>query len=87
MSDEINILISDLMKSWDKIKYNDLMNKLENENKLLDEIENIINIPISPNNINLININDYKEKINSTSNLNEKLIYLKELYNKFTVSH
>ena len=78
MSDEINILISDLMKSWDKIKYNDLMNKLENENKLLDEIENIINIPISPNNINLININDYKEKINSTSNLNEKLIYLKE---------
>jgi hypothetical protein len=87
MSDEINILISDLMKSWDKIKYNELMNKLENENKLLDEIENIINIPVSPNNINLININDYKEKINSVSNLNEKLIYLKELYNKFTVSH
>ena len=87
MSDEINTLISDLMKSWDKIKYNELMNRLENENKLLDEIENIINISISPNNISLININEYKEKINSTPNLSEKLKLLKELYNKFTVIH
>jgi hypothetical protein len=86
MSNDINLLISDLMKTWDKNKYNELIGKLEIENKLIDEIENLINTPISPSNISNININEYRDKINNATLLEDKYLLLKELFSKCKIN-
>jgi len=86
MSNDINLLISDLMKTWDKNKYNQLIGKLEIENKLIDEIENLINTPISPSNISNININEYRDKINNATLLEDKYLLLKELFSKCKIN-